>query len=71
MSAPTKAVLAAQNHDLRVANAALEAQIAVLRAELDEARKPHPAITRVYPLTDKLGRKYRLEGNVRCYPPAS
>jgi cell division protein FtsB len=48
--------LAAENHELR-------RQIGDLR--LQAARE---TVQATYPLTDKLGRSYRLEKGIRCYP---
>lgn len=58
------------------------AEIATLRAQLSEARtmiemlrpknleRPTPREAAPYPLVDKLGRHYRLEGRVKCYQPS-
>lgn len=84
MRKPTKADLAAQLEALRTENSMLRAQIDALRAERDELHAhnervwkdtqhlqcamPAPTNKR-YPLTDKFGRPYRLEGRVKCFAP--
>lgn len=57
---------------------ALEARVAELEARCDNlaqcARaqapaRPAPQDDERYPLTDKLGRRYRMEGRIKCYAP--
>ncbi len=50
--------LGAENYDLRK-------QLADMALKLASATVPRVVI---YPLVDKLGRHYRLERGVRCYP---
>ena len=48
--------LSAQNHELRKKVGDLTLKLAL------------PPVNIVYPLKDKLGRNYRLDKGVRCYP---
>jgi hypothetical protein len=62
----TKAELLADNQALGAQNLALRRQIADLEFKLQvhtNSVPPHE-----YPLIDGLGRRFRLEGRVRCYP---
>ena len=64
----TKAQLAVENHALRTENSTLRAQIEMLRSKL---AAPAVAPSNVkYPLVDKLGRHYRMEGRIKCYQPS-
>ena len=58
----TKIELQQANSRLADENPQLKLEIAALRAQL-EVSKPK------YPFVDKIGRHYRLEGNVRCFAP--
>lgn len=64
----TKAQMAAELSALRTENSTLRAQIDMLRMKI--AAPSAPNVERRYPLTDKLGRHYRMEGRVKCYQPS-
>lgn len=64
----TKAQMAAELSVLRTENSTLRAQIEMLRTKI--AAPSTPNVERRYPLTDKLGRHYRMEGRVKCYRPS-
>lgn len=59
----TKSEMLADNQRLGAENYELRKQLGDLKLAL-----AHKAAAKVYPLTDKIGRSYRLEGRVRCYP---
>ena len=58
----TKIELQQANSRLADENHQLKLEIAALRTQL-EVSKPK------YPFVDKIGRRYRLEGNIRCFAP--
>ena len=60
----TKLELQQANSRLADENHQLKLEIAALRTQL-EISKPK------YPFVDKLGRSYRLEGNIRCFAPVN
>lgn len=64
----TKAQLAAELAALRTENSTLRAQIDMLRSKI-AAPAVAPSTVK-YPLVDKLGRHYRMEGRIKCYQPS-
>lgn len=68
MKSLTKAQMAEQLAALRAENSALRAQIDTLRAE--NAERWTGGTNPRYPLVDRLGRHYRMEGRVKCYQPS-
>ena len=67
-SRQTKAQMGAELAALRTENSTLRAQIELLRSKF---AAPAVAPSNVkYPLVDKLGRHYRMEGRIKCYQPS-
>lgn len=64
----TKAQLAAELAALRTENSVLRAQIDMLRSKITTPAVAPSAVK--YPLVDKLGRHYRMEGRIKCYQPS-
>jgi hypothetical protein len=70
--------MAAELVALRSENSVLLAQIDTLRAKIGEQRVLINTLraggtafsASHYPLTDKYGRRYRLEGNIKCFAPS-
>lgn len=69
----TKAELLADNQRLGAENHDLRKQLSELRFKL--AQQAVPAATRVYPLVDKIGRRYRVEvrggRTIKCFAPGN
>lgn len=63
-------IMAVTKNELLAINAALAADNADLRAEISALRTQLEASKSRYPFVDKLGRRYRMDRNIKCFQPA-